>query len=214
MAKKQKGKQQDSEPSVIELSVPDNFGAFATPIAIILSAVIVSAAVIYAGSKLDGSSNTLGAEDTSNNSSADDSGTTGDNTEEPGEIVRAYETFTEYDTDICKDDGKPIVYLFSTTWCSHCQWIADTFDKWAKDNSDKVKAYHWQIDTGDNTLTDKEETEIPQEHMDVYEKFNPGGSIPTFVFGCRYSRIGNGYESEDDLDKEIDSFDKVIDELI
>ena len=72
---------------------------------------------------------------------------------------------------------------------------------------------HWELDTNDNTLTVEVETEIPEEHNAVYEQFNPGGSIPTFVFGCRYSRVGNGFEAEDDLDMEREAFDKIIQEL-
>ncbi|MBU1200594.1 thioredoxin family protein [Patescibacteria group bacterium] len=132
----------------------------------------------------------------------------------PGDLVRQFETFDEYDSEICREDGKPVVYLFSTTWCSHCVWIKDTFDDWASENVDGVVAYHWQVDTGDNTLTEEVETGMPEEHRAVYEKFNPAGSIPTFVFGCRYSRVGNGYEQEDDLDKEMESFDKVVGEII
>ncbi|MBU1070847.1 thioredoxin family protein [Patescibacteria group bacterium] len=128
----------------------------------------------------------------------------------PGDLVRQFETFTEYDSEVCREDGKPVVYLFSTTWCSHCVWIKDTFDDWASENVDGVVAYHWQVDTGDNTLTEEVETGMPEEHRAVYEKFNSAGSIPTFVFGCRYVRVGNGYEREDDLDKEIESFDKIL----
>jgi thiol-disulfide isomerase/thioredoxin len=124
----------------------------------------------------------------------------------PGDLVREFESFIEWDTEVCKEDGKPIVYLFSTTTCPHCTWIKDTFGQWAKSNADKIVVYYWELDI--------ERAEVPVEHMAVYQKFNPNGTVPTFVFGCRYSRVGNGYEQEDDLEKEVESYNKVVQELI
>lgn len=195
----------------MEISVPDGISSFIVPLSIFISALILSGTILYAASHsaLQSDSDTTTAEttDTSND-------VAGTETEAPGEVVRTFETFTEYDTEICKKDGKPVIYLFSTTWCPHCQWVKDTFDSWAKGNSGKAVIYHWEVDTNDNTLTTEVETEIPSEIMDVYNTFNPGGSIPTFVFGCRYGRVGNGYETEDDLNKEKATFDSVLEELL
>jgi len=119
-------------------------------------------------------------------------------------------TFMEKkDAEICKEDGKPVVYLFSTEWCSHCEWIKETFDSVASEysNAGKIAAYHWQFSDlkraplNDNTLTTVIENEVPSEHQRIYEEFNPGGSIPTFVVGCKYFRVGNGYEREGDPGK-------------
>jgi len=130
------------------------------------------------------------------------------------DIVGQFEGFNEYNYDIQKQDGKPVVYLFSTTTCPHCEWISETFDKWAKDNSDKVVAYHWQLDTGDNTITTEKETVAPQDVEAIFAKFNPEGSVPTFVFGGKYSRVGNGFEQESDLTKEVETYNKVLDKLL
>jgi len=112
--------------------------------------------------------------------------------------------------------GKPIIRLFSTTWCPHCVWIKPTFDRVAKEYADagKIVAYHWELDTGDNTLTSQVETAVPASEQAIYQKFNPQGSIPTFVFGGKYWRIGNGYEQQQDLALEEKEFRAVIDELI
>jgi len=117
---------------------------------------------------------------------------------------------------ICKEDGKPIIRMFSTTWCPHCEWIRPTFDAVVKEYVDqnKIIAYHWQVDTQDNTLTDVIEQSIPDNEMAVYTQFNPKGSIPTFVFGCKYYRIGNGFESQQDLNAERVEIEKVIDQVI
>lgn len=204
-----------SDP-VLEITLPEGLASVMTPLAILLGSIIVSVSVVYAGSKLTIEGTTLGAtEETTDDSDTETQDTAAAPAVEPvGDVVRDFETFTEYDTDICKKDGKPVIYLFSTTWCPHCEWIKDTFDSWAKDNAGKAVVYHWELDTNDNTLTSEVETEIPAEHNEIYEQFNPNGSIPTFVFGCRYGRVGNGYESQDDLDAERDSFDAVLQELI
>ncbi|MEA3357223.1 MAG: thioredoxin family protein [Patescibacteria group bacterium] len=208
MAKKDK-----KSDSFVEVTVPGNVTNVITPVAIILSAIMVSVSLIYVGSNSTETETT--PEDTLGETIVnpeEEVPTAVDNA--PGDIVGEYETFTEYDLEVCKTDGKPEVYLFITSWCPHCTWISDTFDDWAKENADKITAYNWEVDTNDNSLTDEVETEIPEEHYAVYEKFNPQGSIPTFVFGCRYARVGNGYESEDNLTKEVESFNKILDEII
>lgn len=117
--------------------------------------------------------------------------------------------------EVCKENGKPVVYLFSTTWCPHCTWIKDTFDKVAKEYvaAGKIVAYHWDIDVNDDTLTAAKETAFPTEANAVYQEFNPQGSIPTFVFGCKYFRVGNGFESQQDLAAEEKEFRAIFDEL-
>ena len=50
--------------------------------------------------------------------------------------------------------------------------------------------------------------------MQVYEQFNPRGTIPTFVFGGKYYRIGTGYEKQGDLLAEEREFRAVIDSLL
>ncbi len=210
MAKAQ-GKANDP---IVEISLPEGFGAFITPIAIILSAIIISAAVIYGASRVTGkvATNDTATQDTTN----DGSNTGSDTTTTPGKVVRTFNTFTEYDTTICKKDGKPIIYLFSTTWCPHCQLAKPIFDKFAKDNASKAYFYHWELDTKDNTLTSAVETSVPADAQAIYEKFNPEGTIPTFVFGCRYGRVGNGFESNGALDKtkEVDAYTKVLNALL
>jgi len=131
--------------------------------------------------------------------------------------VEGVTTFSEKKgAEICTEDGKPVVYLFSTTWCPHCVWVNDTFNSVAKEYVDagKIKAYHWEIDTNDDVLTSEKETVVPAEHLAIYREFNPNGSIPTFVFGCKYSRIGNGHERQNDLDAEAAEFRALIDSMI
>ena len=140
-----------------------------------------------------------------------------------GNTPDGIKTFQDNGNEAVYVDGKPVIRLFSTTWCSHCKWIKETYDSVVKEYVDdgKIIAYHWQLDTGDNTLTPEIETEVPPPEIDVYDRFNPGNSIPTFVFGEKYWRIGNdvepnGYsrESNNDLPAEEAEFRAVIEELL
>ena len=125
-------------------------------------------------------------------------------------------TFNDNSNTICKIDGKPVVRLFSTTWCPHCKWVKNTYTSVMKEYMDKGKiiAYNWEIDTGDDTLTEEKEEQVPPSEITIYRKFNPRGSVPTFVFGCRYTRIGNGYENEDNLAAEETEFRAVLDKIM
>lgn len=106
--------------------------------------------------------------------------------------------------------------MFSTTWCPHCKWIKETFDLTVKEyvDSGKILAYHWELDTGDNTLTEETESAVPEAELQVYREFNPRSSIPTFVFGCKYFRVGNGFESTKDLSSETKEFQAVIESIL
>lgn len=134
-----------------------------------------------------------------------------------GKRVQQSGTF-DYDNavQVCQENGKPAVYLFSTTDCPHCVWIKDTFDSTVKKYVDegKIAAHHYELDTGDDTLTEAVETEVPAEAWQIFQKYNAQGAVPMFVFGCQYTRLGNGYEQQGDLKAEAAEFERVIDELI
>jgi len=128
----------------------------------------------------------------------------------------AITTFFDSGEPVCTENGKPVIRLFSTTWCPHCKWISETYEKVVKEYvaQGKIVAYHWELDINDNTLTDETESSIPDSENAIYATFNPGGSIPTFVFGCKYYRVGNGHESQNDLAAEEVEFRAVINDLL
>jgi len=130
--------------------------------------------------------------------------------------IGTFESFNNSGYEVELEEGKPVVRLFSTTWCPHCQWVRETFDNVVKEYVDagKIAAYHWEVDTGDNTLTAEVEAEVPASELAVYQEFNPKGSIPTFVFGGKYYRVGNGFEAADDLAAEEAAFRAVIDKIL
>lgn len=120
------------------------------------------------------------------------------------------------DASICAEDGKPVIYLFTASWCKHCGWIKDTFDRVVLEyeKAGKIKAYHIDLESGDNLLTAEIESQLSPNAMAVYQEFNPEDAIPAFVFGCKYFRIGNGYEMEDDLEAEEKEFREAIDDIL
>lgn len=125
-------------------------------------------------------------------------------------------TFTETDNEVCKQDNKPIIREFGTSWCPHCKWIEKTYQNVVNDyvKQGKVVAYQWYVDVNDDLLTAELENSVPESEIVVFKKFNPRMSIPTFVFGCRFIRIGNGYEDQKDLKAEEEEFKAVIETLI
>ena len=154
--------------------------------------------------------------------SGSDNAATGVN-EPADEIIDPYEieassiqTFASVDGEICREDGKPVIRLFSETWCSHCQWIADTYDAVMQMYVDdgEIVARHWETDTGDDMLTSQVEQSVPDSEMAIFTEFNSQESIPTFVFGCKYYRIGTGYEIGGGLTAEAAEFMAVIEALI
>jgi len=116
----------------------------------------------------------------------------------------------------------PQIFLFTTpnsesrVNCSHCKWIGGTFDSTVKEYVEKglIEAHHYEIDTNDDLLTAAVETEIPQSYLEMGQRRNSKGYMPYFNFGCKYDRIGNGYEEQDDLDSEAKEIRQVIDSLL
>ena len=141
---------------------------------------------------------------------------TPDDTIDPYEITPSSITTFDYNGgDICMEDGKPVIRMFSSPTCPHCTWAADAFDPVAKMyvNEGAIVAHHWDLITGDDLLTSVVETEIPDSEMAIYNTYS-GGYVPTFVFGCTYSRVGTGFESTDDLEAEATEYMAVIEELL
>ncbi|MCX6695404.1 MAG: hypothetical protein NTU61_03835 [Candidatus Altiarchaeota archaeon] len=125
-------------------------------------------------------------------------------------------TFNATGEGVCTKDGKPIIRMYSTTTCPHCLWIRDTFDKVAKEYADsgKIIAYHWELNTYDDLITPAYEGTIPSSEIELFYKYNPRSTVPTFVFGCKYYRVGNGYESTRDFSAEEREFRYIIGGLI
>jgi len=119
------------------------------------------------------------------------------------------ETFQVTGDELCEENGKPIIRMFSAKSSVKSQWAKDAFAS-ITSKYNNIVAYHWVLDTGDNLLTDDIEKAIPKDEIAVFKKYSPEGAVPLFVFGCKYARIGNGYE---DLALEEKEFQKIIKNL-
>ena len=126
------------------------------------------------------------------------------------------DSFTATTNELCLKEGKPIVREFATSWCPHCAWVKDTYQQVVQDyvKEGKIIAYQWEVDTGNDLLTEALEFTVPESEMQVFKKFSPDGAIPTFVIGCKYYRIGNAYESQDDKEAEAKEFQGIIDKVL
>lgn len=119
--------------------------------------------------------------------------------------------------DVCTNsDGKPVIFLFSSSSCSHCEWVGEIFDAVVTQyvEAGLIEAHHYDKPTGDDLLTEEIETEIPGEFTGIYDRGNPKGLVPYLNFSCKYERIGNGYEKTQDADAEGREMMEVIDTLI
>ena len=125
-------------------------------------------------------------------------------------------TFKSTGDEACMEDNKPLVYLFCTAKSPHCEWIRETFNLVMREytNNNTIAAYNWELDTGDNLLTEATETFIPKYHFALFQKYNPENTVPTYIFGCKYAGVGNAYEPENNLDAEKQEFISVIDKLL
>jgi parvulin-like peptidyl-prolyl isomerase len=128
-----------------------------------------------------------------------------------------FPTFRDTGEDICtNDEGQPIVILFSSSRCSHCDWIEETFDSTVMEYVDMglIEAHHYNMDTHNDLLKPDLEIEIPETYLKIMEQGDPEGYVPYFNFGCRHDRVGNGYERQDDLLAEEMEMRKILNALV
>ncbi|MBS3144391.1 hypothetical protein J4208_02285 [Candidatus Woesearchaeota archaeon] len=134
--------------------------------------------------------------------------------EKNSETQKYGSSFTAKENDICMIGGKPIIREFATSWCPHCAWVKPTFQEVIKSYGDQIVAYQWEVDKGDNLLTEELEFEVPASEMNVFREFNPKQSIPTFIIGCKYMRIGNAFEEQNDKEAEAKELKAIIDKIL
>lgn len=89
------------------------------------------------------------------------------------------------DTEVCKENDKPIVYFFGSSSCPHCKWEEPILRSVVEEFGDAI-SYHENIDS--------------ETDLDVFSKYSTG-SVPTLVIGCKYYRIGSGEASGEEAEK-------------
>ncbi len=87
--------------------------------------------------------------------------------------------FSVNEDEACKEEGKPIVYFFGSSGCSHCAWEHPVIEKVAE-NFEGYISFHNNLDS--------------DVDRDIFFKYSTG-SVPTLVLGCKYSRVGSGSNS-------------------
>lgn len=114
-------------------------------------------------------------------------------------------------------DGKPVVRMYSRSDCDHCRWSDPIFDRVVEEyaDSDLIVALHWVFDLEDDKLTDGVEGGIPDSEYDIFfDDRNPTRTVPYFSFGCRFTRVGNGYQLRKRPDLEEREYRAVIEHLL
>lgn len=89
------------------------------------------------------------------------------------------------DTEVCKENGKPIVYFFGSSTCPHCKWEEPVLKSVVEQFGDAI-SYHENIDS--------------TADQDIFTKYSTG-SVPTLVIGCKYYRVGSGEGSGEEAEK-------------
>ena len=110
-------------------------------------------------------------------------------------------SFEETGDKLC-DEEKPVIRLYTTSWCEVCEESGKVFEDLVKDlvGDGSIKAYHWSLDTGDDLLTLKKESGVPEKEVELFKKYSPKSLVPTVVIGCKYKRVGSfGAEEEDEF---------------
>jgi len=92
--------------------------------------------------------------------------------------------FSVSNDEICKENGKPVVYFFGSNSCPHCLWEHPIVTK-VMDQFKDLVSFHNNMDSKDD--------------QDILKKYSTGG-IPTIVLGCKYYRVGSGENSGEEAE--------------
>ena len=84
--------------------------------------------------------------------------------------------FSVSSDQICREDGKPVIYFFGSESCPHCVWEHPIIEQVAASFGDKISFHN-------NMSGDADE--------DIFNRYSTGG-VPTVVLGCKYYRVGSG----------------------
>jgi len=118
--------------------------------------------------------------------------------------------FTMTTEELCTKGDLPIIRVYTSSSCIKCQnslnVLADAVDDM------EVILYAWELDTGDNLMTEELEESMPKEEFDILLRYNEKAAVPSYVFGCKYVRIGNLFE-DFDAESEYQEFRGILERL-
>lgn len=113
-------------------------------------------------------------------------------------VAGNFEKTTE--TNVCAENGKPIIYFFGSSTCPHCVWEKPVIEAVAASFGTNI-VFKEEISTNGSAFTDAA----------VFEKYSPTGGVPVLVLGCKYARVGSG--ESDGVNTEKANLTKLICEL-
>lgn len=87
--------------------------------------------------------------------------------------------------EITTEDGKPVIYMFTSSTCPHCEW-------------EKPIIREVIAQFGDNVIL--KEREDTDEDQNIYTQFGTGG-VPLIVLGGKYYREGSGENFGEEQEK-------------
>lgn len=94
--------------------------------------------------------------------------------------------YVKENSDLILEDGKPVIFLFTSSGCPHCTWEKPILQSVLDQFGDKV-VYKQKEDTADD--------------QDIYNQFGTGG-VPLIVLGGKYYREGAGENLGEEKEKE------------
>ncbi|MCW7072027.1 MAG: thioredoxin family protein [Methanophagales archaeon] len=106
------------------------------------------------------------------------------------EEVRTIGNFKVSEDEVCREgseegeegeegEEKPIIYFFGSEGCGYCKWEHPVFQNVTAKFEGFISLHD---NMGNFSAADRE----------IFEKYNPGGGVPTLVLGCKYYRPGAG----------------------
>jgi thiol-disulfide isomerase/thioredoxin len=93
------------------------------------------------------------------------------------EVSSVLGNFIDTGEEVCKEDGKPIIYFFGSNSCPHCLWEHPIFGEVVAKFKDFI-SFHDNMDSSADSK--------------VFSEYSSQGAIPTLVLGCKYARTGSG----------------------
>ena len=79
-----------------------------------------------------------------------------------------------------------------------------------EDRKNKIDAKYYEFDNKKDIISGEW---ITKEDIKLYKNYNSEGSIPTFLVGCKYIRVGKGFSGEE-LEKEKQELKMVIEKVL
>lgn len=96
------------------------------------------------------------------------------------QVVGGYEETA--DQTCTNSDGKLVVRLFGASYCPHCQWEKPVFEGVLSEFNETIDGKVYMLDTD----------LVPDDETALWQRYDPAGSVPTVIIGCKYYRIGSG----------------------